>query len=183
MSAPTSTDKHALQKYEGVPRKRGRRGERSRWRRFCDFMLGVVRPKLLLAERLGEDYYTARVDEAKAQAEMKSNQAAVIAARADQERSKSVQVFADLVDRQIAPASPDLGADLKLAKLLETFPEIAEQVEKIREIRERLTRHHGVKIDIFVGEVPQTLERAESGPGEGDNVPDVLCRKPTPLAG
>jgi len=116
---------------------------------------------------LTAEFAVAKVKEADAEAEIKQQQAAEIAARTDLIRNKSTKSYFDLVDAGIGSADPELAQDLKLAKLLEENPDVMEQVAKIRAIREKLAAKHGVRVEI-VDEQPKQLTDQRGMTSAGD---------------
>lgn len=133
----------AIQRYEGTPNKRGRRGEGKRWARFRNWFIGWFKQ----GDELGANYVEAKVSEAQAEADMKRERVAEIAARTDVLKNKGVKAFCDLIDDQFAKDDPELARALKLAKLLEANPAIAEQVSKVNALREKLARERGVRVE------------------------------------
>ena len=153
-----------IQRYEGTPRKRGRRRERSRWKRFLKFIF----PRLAFAENLGEEYAQAKANEAKAEAAMKTQQAAEIAARVEQENYKAVQQFFDLADAAF-PDDSETAQDLKIAKLLSSNEGLAAQLQEVKRLKAELRRQYGVRVQGFVGDPKRALEQPSDSASEGDS--------------
>jgi hypothetical protein len=113
-----------------------------------------------------------KVSEAQAEADIKRERAAEIAARTDLLRNKNVEKLCDLVDDQFSDADPELAKNLKLAKFLESNPGIAAQVEKVLTIRERLEREKGVRVEPSDGSsFPLLPPRQVSDSSDNDDPP------------
>ena len=67
---PTVTS--AIQRFDGTPNKRGRRGENKRWSRFKDWLSGWFKT----GTELSSDFIAAKVNEAQAETEIKREKAA-----------------------------------------------------------------------------------------------------------
>ncbi|MBX3388175.1 MAG: hypothetical protein KF691_01825 [Phycisphaeraceae bacterium] len=163
MTTPDNTDSDsAIQRYEGVPNKPSVRRERSRWNAFLQWLV----PFLYRGEDLLDDYLDAKVSEAQADAEIKQEKAAAIAAETDHARQKSALAFCDVIDA-IAPGDSELARNLKLAKLLEANPGIMAQVERVVDLKNSLEKDHGARIEVVAGE-PKSLPSAKALDEESD---------------
>jgi hypothetical protein len=154
----------SIQRYEGTPRKRGRRGEQKRFQGFRAWLKSWFHR----GDDLAAEYAAAKVKEAEAEAEIKQQQAAEIAARTDVLRNSNTKTFFDLIDSGVALNDPNLAQDMKLAKLLQDHPEVMDQVAKIRAMREKLAANYGVKIEI-VDEGPRQLSDHSESTFESDD--------------
>jgi hypothetical protein len=149
----TDVDASAIQKFEGTPNKRGRRGEYKRWRRFLDWFAA----RFEKGDSLADVYLEAKASEAQAEAEIKRERAAEIAAKTDLLRNKAVRQFCDLVDAQFSADDPNLARNLKLAKLIEANPALREQLHLVAELREKLERKKGTRVEPYQDEPPKLL--------------------------
>lgn len=149
-------------KFEGVPRKRGRRGEDSRWKRF----IRLITPWAERANDLSDRYANAKASEAEADAKIKESQAGEIAARADNIRAKNLKATCDIINTEIGLDDSDLANELKIAALLDANPGLAAQFEKIQEIKSRHKAQYGTDYEVHPGDPasPPLLE----GDGESE---------------
>jgi hypothetical protein len=142
-----------IQRFEGVPRKTGRRRERTLWKKF----LGMFSSRLGLCDELATEYATAYVNELKAEAEIKRNEAAKIADESALERSKGTKAVFSLIDEAFG-SNPDVAEQLKIAQLLTDQPHLAEQLRRIAEKEKDLAARYGTRVD-----VRRASEHAETG--------------------
>jgi hypothetical protein len=153
MNKQDRTVASAIQRYEGIPNKRGRRGEAKRWSRFREWFISRFRR----GDDLADDYVAAKVNEAQAEADIKREKVAEIAARTDLLKNKGVEKFCDIVDQSLPSIDKDLADALKLAKLLEANPAIAEQIGKIGNLVENLKEKRKVRIEPLEEGSPKIL--------------------------
>lgn len=152
--------KPAIVRANGRPLNGRRKGERTRWQGFVGWVSGWF----WKADELGEAYLEGRVSRETNESLRVVTEAAEIAARTDVAKAQREEVLAqaDLAKQQAAKqffenvdnvfardGAPTQAKLLKLAKLLESNPEVGDQVEKVQEIMERLQFQRGAKIGIF----------------------------------
>jgi hypothetical protein len=140
----------AIQRLDGVPNRLNAPKERQRWQRFVEWFC----PWLSDKHELAQQYVQATVDLQKAQADKVGREAAEIAARTDIAQQDAVQKFCDIVDG-LNTKDPDATDALKLAKLLEANPGVADQLDKIREMMESLRRTSGTTIAALPESLPE----------------------------
>lgn len=135
----------SLVKVEGRPNLPEKPRERTRWERF-KFWLS---PHLKKNEELAEAYAKAKVEKEKSEARKRTEEAAEIAARKDLTRQKEVKEFCNIVDVIFADDGLPPGAKaLKLAKLMEENPQVAAQLDKIKDLIEKLALSKGLNIEV-----------------------------------
>lgn len=158
-------DSQEIDIYEGQPRDIAAPEEPSRWKRF----LGVVFPWFVKKKDLGERYLEVQVRKEEQHVSKDAAETAEIAVRTEIAEVEAIRQYFDLVDAQIAPGSPEAAHYLKLAKILEKNPHIAEQLSRIREISDVLKEKHGTEWEIVAQDAnvstPQIPPPEERGSG------------------
>jgi len=132
-------------KVEGRPKSLQRLAEQTLWGRFKAFVF----PWLRRSKDLGEAYAEAKIAREENEARKIAEQAAEIAARKDVTRQKEVQTFNAIIDDIFAYDTLPPGAKaLKLAKLMEKNPQVAKQLEKVKDIIENLALKKGLNLEV-----------------------------------
>lgn len=151
----------AIQVYRGEPHDPSASKEPSRWSRFLAWFLPGLRKKVQLADELASNYARAKVGQEEAEAEKRkaeaqraAAEAAETAARADAARMQEVKQFCDIVDG-VDFSSPGPADALKLARLLQENPEVAEQLNTVASLFDRLRLMHGTEVQVVVGDLPE----------------------------
>ncbi len=151
----------AITKYRGIPDEQDSSNERRRWRRFVKWLLPNLRSRSQQADDLLSRFSEGEVRKRETEADKTAAEAVEIAERANNEKLKGVKA----INREIeAIFSNNLPADLKLlqlANLKENYPEIFEQLEKLRSIEDNLRLKKGCRLGLEFGE-PQSLSADES---------------------
>lgn len=148
-----------LIRFEAAPNEPDRPQEKTRWRRFAEFFRNKSTSLFGRAEELGEAYAEARVTKENAEAQKFAAEAAEATARADQARQETLRVVNDEIERIFSDGSlPEAARALQLANLLAKNSEIVEQLDRIREVYERLHTLRGLRA--AQGAVPEALEEA-----------------------
>lgn len=141
--------------------RRKMRVEEKRWRQFRAWMF----PHLKKSEKLAEAYAEAKVEKEKSQARKVMEEAAEIAAKSELARQKALKEFGAMVDDVFADDKiPETVRALKLAKLIEKNPEVAAQLEKVKEIIEKLASTRGLSVeavDDYNKELPEEAKETE----------------------
>lgn len=117
--------------------------ERSIFFGFKKFFL----PRLQKQEELGLAYQEAKVKKLDAEGEKLIQEAAKIAAEKDLIRQQKLKEFCANVDGLIEPNSPSSLNMIKLAALLESYPEIAMQLERVQELIDKLYSEKSCIVD------------------------------------
>jgi hypothetical protein len=145
-------DSAAIARFEGGPAEAVTLAERTRWQRFLAAIWPFTRKGGAWARyggELGKAYVEAEVQLKQNEATRLAAEAAEIAARADVNRNESGVLFNQQVDNIFADDNlPEAVKVLKLAKLLETNPDLLAQLEKVREIMESLRLTRGTSVEI-----------------------------------
>ena len=151
------TRKATIIKVEGRPNSPSRTTETTRWQRFKHWFF----PSLRKSKELAEAYAEAKVETEKSSARKTTEEAAEIAARKDLTRLKGVKKYNEIVDDIFADdgLSQD-GKLLKLAKLMETNPQVSAQLAKVKDLIEKLALTKGVSIEV-VDEPQKALTEAK----------------------
>lgn len=118
--------------------------ERSRFQAFKEFFI----PRLARQEALGIAYENAVVNKVDAEGEKLIQEAAKLAAEKDLIKQEQFRTFCETVDKSFSANDPQQNVMLKLAKLLETNPEIGNQLEKVNEIIHKLRQDKECRIFI-----------------------------------
>lgn len=156
---PEQPDDHAIVRYDGRPHEADRPAEKTRWRRFLEFLHLTSRT----AHGLSQAYAEAEVVKKRNEAVKVAAEAAEIAARADLTRSKVVTVLSDQIERIVTNEDlPEEAVRMQLSLLAKSHPEILEQVDKIEQIVETLRLKRGTRLQIVQD------EPAASGPTAGE---------------
>lgn len=158
-----SIEPNQIQRFEGVPRKTGRRQERKRWRKFLEFFSG----KFSQSDELATDYAIAHVNEKQAEAQIKANQAAEIAARVAIDKSKNTKAVFSLID-EAAGSDPEIAQELKLRQLLQDNPHLADQMRQIAKRGDDLARKYGARVDVRTASEHVSLEGSAQLPPPRD---------------
>ncbi len=132
-------------KVEGRPNSPKQPGEQARWKGFKAWLF----PYLKKSKELAAAYSQAEVTKKENEARKIAEEAAEIAARKDVTKQKEVQTFNAIIDDIFANDTLPPGAKaLKLAKLMEKNPQIAKQLEEVKDIIEKLALTRGVNIEV-----------------------------------
>lgn len=160
---PKQHDNHAIVRYEGRPNKADRPAEKTRMRRFLEFLHLSSRK----THELGEAYAVAEVAKKQNEAVKVAAEAAERATRADLNRTEEVKMVNEEI-RQIFSNEdvPDEAVKMQLKALAKRHPEIIEQSEKIDQLVERLRLTRGTQIRIVEDE-PAASGPAPPGIAEG----------------
>ncbi len=132
----------AIVKAEGRPRSPHQPNERTRLKRFKDWL----HPHLKKSEKLTEAYAEAKVTKETNEANRIAQEAAKIAAQTDLEnakkdivKQKEVEQFsANIDDIYKDDGLPLQAKQMKMAKLLENNPGIIQQLNRVTEVMEKL---------------------------------------------
>ena len=143
-----------IQRFEGVPRKTGRRGERTLWRKFLAFISG----KLNQSDELATEYATAYVNEKQAEAQIKANEAAKIAEEVALEKSKTTKAVFSLIDEAMS-FDQDMAQELKVRQLLQDYPHLADQMRLIAQRGNDLAKKYGTRVDVRAASEHVSTER------------------------
>jgi len=134
-----------LVKVEGRPNSPELPKEQTRWERFKFWLF----PHLRKSGELAEAYAEAKVEKEKSEARKRTEEAAEIAARKDVTRQEEVKEFCSIVDGIFADDGLPPGAKaLKLAKLMEENPQVAAQLDKIKDLIEKLALNKGFNVEV-----------------------------------
>jgi len=137
-----------IQVFETAPLDPARPNERSRWSRFWS----AIFPHLAKKWELGNRYLSAKVEHEEQDGKARAAEAAEIAAKTDSQRQVGARAFCDLVD-DMPGLTKQEAATLKLAKLLASNPDVADQLERVKYLQERLRLGRGAEIEIVIKEV------------------------------
>ena len=113
--------------------------ETSFFKKFVQFFV----PRLKKQEELGLAYEEAKVRKLQAEAEKITQEAATLAVEKDIAKQQEMTDFCANLDEIFDPTAPERINILKLAKLMETNPELATQIEKVNQLMERLEKEKG----------------------------------------
>lgn len=113
--------------------------ETSFFKKFVQFFV----PRLKKQEELGLAYEEAKVRKLQAEAEKITQEAAKLAVEKDIAKQQEMKDFCANLDEIFDPTAPERINILKLAKLMETNPELATQIEKVNQLMERLEKEKG----------------------------------------
>jgi hypothetical protein len=174
-----NSDEESILEFAGIPNEPNKADESNRWQKFLGWFSWIGNTGRLLKKGVGLARLATESHSNKnnAQAAEFAAKAAESAARADQTRQQTVTVVNDEIERIFTnPDTPDLAKHLQFAKLIEANPAIADQLDRVSEIYQRLRLIHGTTIEIQAGtsseaasvEVtpsPAVLE-LQSGPGD-----------------
>ena len=141
MSEPLDVGMTAVQTVHATPTKLTGK-ESTRFQRFKQFFL----PRLRKQEELALAYEEAVVRKTEAESEKLVEEAAKLAAEADVAKQQELAAFCENVDTIFMTTGRPEAAMLKLAKLLETNPEIAAQLDKVNAIMGRLAQTKNCQI-------------------------------------
>lgn len=130
-----------LQTVHGTTNKAGKR-ETSRFQAFKEFFI----PRLARQESLAVAYEEATVRKIDAEGEKLVQEAAKLAAERDLAKQQELRAFCETVEKSFGGDDPPHVLALKLAKLLEINPEIANQLDKVQGILQGLDRNKGCRI-------------------------------------
>jgi hypothetical protein len=118
-------------------------GNHTKWQR----LKATLFPHLKRSKELAYAYTEAKVEKERSEARKIAEEAAEIAAKKDLIRQKSAKEFVAVIDDIFADDSLPPGAKaLKLAKLMEENPQVAAQLENVKEIIETLALKKGLNI-------------------------------------
>jgi hypothetical protein len=110
-------------------------GDRTCWQKFK----AALFPYLRRSKELADAYTEAKVQQERSEACKIAEEASEIAAKKDLIRQKSAKEFGAVIDDIFADDSLPPGAKaLKLAKLMEENPQVAAQLDNVKEIIETL---------------------------------------------
>jgi hypothetical protein len=144
-------DVPAIVKLEGTPNEFAPK-ERSLWQKFLNVIWPFTRKGGKWAKYgygLSKTFIEAEVANKQNQAAKTAAEAAELSARADANRNQAAKIFNEQIDSifkdDLLPESAKL---LKLAKLLESNPDLAAQLEKVAELIESLQLLHGTSVEI-----------------------------------
>lgn len=141
----------AIVKLEGMPNNSGGH-EPSRWQKF----LSLIWPFTSFGGKwakygygLSKTYVEAEVENKQNEAAKTAAEAAEISARADANRNQAAKLFGEQVDNIFKDVTlPETAKLLKLAKLMESNPELVEQIDKVTKLIESLRLLHGASVEI-----------------------------------
>jgi hypothetical protein len=132
-------------KAEGRPNNPEKPKEQTRWQRFKTWIF----PYWKESKELAKTYSQAEVAKKENEARKLMEEAAEIAARKDLTQQKEVKQFNDIIDDIFADDGLLPGAKaLKLAKLMEKNPQVAAQLEKVKDIIEKLALKKGLNMEV-----------------------------------
>jgi len=136
-----SSKKKKIVRVAGIPNKATKR-ERAWFTAFKNFWI----PRLKKQENYATSYQNAKITEADGQSAQAIQAAAKIAAERDQLRQKEFDDFCKTIDQHFSgEESPELLV-LKFAKLLQTNPEIVDQIEKVNSLIQSLSLNYSTNI-------------------------------------
>lgn len=144
MSGPQRGELSTLLTVHGTTQRAGSAAERTRFQAFKEFFI----PRLARQEQFAVAYEEATVRKLDAEGEKLVQEAAKLSAERDVAKQEELRIFCETVDKSFAPDDSPHVVKLKLAKLLETNPQIANQLEKVNEIIDSLNRSKGCLISI-----------------------------------
>lgn len=148
----SADDDCAIVKYEGTPTDYEASEEISRWQRFLNAFFPFTRRGGKLAAygaELSRAYAEAEVASKQNEAAKKAAEAAEIAALAEVNKNESCRIFNAQVDAIFRDDSlPEAAKLLKLAKLLDTNPQLAEQIDRVADLMNRLNVARGTNVEI-----------------------------------
>ncbi|MDP2448021.1 MAG: hypothetical protein Q8M93_07275 [Polaromonas sp.] len=140
MTKDQRSDLSTLQVVHGTT-KRTSPQEVSRFEKFKQ----VVLPRLAQQEKFAVAFQEATVRKIEAEGEKLVEEAAKIAAEKDVAKQEALRIFCQTVDSTFGSEDPNAYA-LKLAKLLETNPEMANQLSKVQGILATLQQQKGCHV-------------------------------------
>jgi hypothetical protein len=132
----------AVQTVHATPLRSGKL-ESTRFERFKAFFL----PRLRKQEELGVAFEEATVRRIEAEGDRFVEEAAKIAAERDLLRQQELRAFCETIDSVFKSDDSQLVSSLKMAKLLETNPELAAQLEKVNAVLDRLNAQKSCRIE------------------------------------
>lgn len=152
--------KATLVKVEGAPNVPNKPADKRLWSRFKRWLF----PHIYKTEKLATEYAEAKVQKEKSSARKIAEEAADIAAKKDTERAKKALLDQEEVLKFNSAVDDIFGDDglpeeakvLKFAKLMEKNPRVIEQLDRVKEVIERLRLTRGVSIDV-VGDPKELL--------------------------
>jgi len=135
-------------KVEGRPNLPEQPEERTRWECFKSWLF----PHMRKSKELAQAYTEAKVAKEENEALKIAEEAAEIAARKDLTKQQEASEFNKLIDDIFADDGllPGVKA-LKMAKLMEKNPKIATQLDKVKDIIEKLALKKGLNIEVEDG--------------------------------
>jgi hypothetical protein len=137
------TTENAIIRVQGGPVHPDRPDERTCWECFKEWIF----PSLKRGNDLADAFADARVRGERNKADKVAKEAAEIAARTDSENQRAVGEFNTIIDDIFKSDGLPPGAKaLKLAKLLEANPAIAEKLDRVMSLLDRLHYTKGVSI-------------------------------------
>jgi hypothetical protein len=155
-----TTKESVIVEANGNPNAPDRLGESNLWARFKLFLF----KRLPKGDDLIEAYTTAERRIRESEARKNVQKATELAAEADLKRQQATKEFQDNVDRVFSDDGlPPAAKKLKLAKLIESNPDLEKQLDKVEKIIERLSTKGGI---IQIVQDPQALPETN---GEGDS--------------
>lgn len=131
-----------VQEVSAIPRKISAK-ESGRLAAFIGFFV----PRLKKQEELALRAEEALIRKTEAEAEKTLAEAARTAAEKDRARQESLKKFCENVEGVFKPDDSREITMLKFAKLLETNPELAQQLDKVNDIIERMAEQKGFRIE------------------------------------
>ena len=133
--------------------------KRTRWQRFITALF----PPLKNSKRLAEAYAEAKVEREKGEAYRIAEQTAKISARKDLLKQQEVKEFNSIIDEIFkSDGLPPAAKMLKLAKLVENNPQIMIQINKVKELFEKLHLEKSMDIE-FMNESHKPLLTTSMG--------------------
>lgn len=160
---PDQHDDHAIVRYEGRPNEADRPAEKTRMRRFLEFLRLLPRK----TDEVAVAYDDAEVVEKSNEAVKIAAQAAEMAARADLTRTVEVTVVNEEIERIVTNRSlPMEAVRMQLRTLAKAHPEILEQSDKIDQLIERLRLQRGLRVQIVEDQPAASGPPRASPPGE-----------------
>ena len=105
----------------------------------------LIVPLLKKSDGLIKDYSEAKVKIEEASADIKVEEAIRIGTERNLTRQEELKLFCEIINEHFSDADTEAKIQLKMAKLLETNPEIEKQLNKVNSIITKL-KNKGAKI-------------------------------------
>ena len=148
---PDQHEDHAIVRFDGRPNDADSPVEKTRWKRFREFLHLSSRK----TQELGEAYVGAEVAKKQNEAAKLGAEAAEIAAKADLKRAQTVKVVNEEIQRIFTDKDvPPEAKVMQLSVLAKEHPEILAQLKIIEEHAESSRVTRGVQIQLIEDRKP-----------------------------
>lgn len=151
----SKSESEVTHKVEAIPK-----DPRKKENQFFEAFKKIFIPRLKKQEGLALSYERAKLRKIRGEGEAKVEEAAKIASEIDQMKQKELKEFCEIIDSHFAEMDPSLSVHIKMAKLLQTNPQIVKQLEKVQGMLGALNLEKGAVISITANDSKRTLRSA-----------------------